>query len=93
MTIQIILNYTTIPLRLMTIGGSISGLVCTLIGIYFIYRKIVFDVPLGFTATIVVISFGISIILFCLGIIGEYIRRLYFLQISKPPFTIKEMIE
>lgn len=93
MTLQIILNYTTIPLRLMTIGGSVSGLVCIFIGLFFIYRKLVFNVQLGFTATIVVICFGLSIILFCLGIIGEYIRRLYFLQISKPPFTIKEMIE
>ena len=93
MTIKIILNYTVLPLRIMTYGGLISALLCLFIGSYYIYDKVFNAVQLGFTSIIVAIMFGTGVILFCLGIIGEYIRRLYFTQQYKPPFSIKEVIE
>lgn len=93
MSMQIIINYTALPLRIMTYGGLLVALICFGLGIYFIINKIFFAVPLGFTATIVIITFGIAVILFSLGIIGEYIRRLYFSQLGKPKFNIQEISE
>ncbi|WP_367389514.1 glycosyltransferase family 2 protein [Lewinella sp. LCG006] len=93
MSMQIIINYTALPLRVMTYGGLIVALLCFGLGIYFIINKIFFAVPLGFTATIVIITFGLAIIIFSLGIIGEYIRRLYFAQLGKPSFHIQEISE
>ncbi|PSR13480.1 MAG: hypothetical protein DA408_10700 [Bacteroidetes bacterium] len=89
MTVQIIIHYTALPLKVMTLGGLLSAVVCFVAGLVFVIRKLVYDVPLGFTATIVIISFGLSLILASLGIIGEYMRRLYFLQLRKPQFAVK----
>ncbi|MFI5202923.1 MAG: glycosyltransferase family 2 protein [Flavobacteriales bacterium] len=90
---NILVNYTAVPLRLMTYGGLILSLISFLAGIYFIVKRVwlKIDVP-GFTATIVVILFSTSIILICFGIIGQYLYRLYNMQMGKPVFQIKEKI-
>ncbi len=92
-TLRIILNYTALPLKVMTYGGLTASIICFALGIYYIYDKLVNDIQLGFTSIIVAITFSTGIILFCLGIIGEYIRRLFFIQQYKPPFFIRELIK
>jgi len=86
---NLVIYYTSIPLRGMVYGGFISSLFSFIIGVIFIYRKIIHDVPLGFTALIVAVLFSTSIIILSLGIIGEYISRIYMVQNQKPPYVIK----
>jgi undecaprenyl-phosphate 4-deoxy-4-formamido-L-arabinose transferase len=89
-TLSYILSYTIIPLRLMTYTGLLFSIITFFIGIYYIYQKLFSYVELGFTSLIVAISFSTSLILFALGIIGEYITRLYSKENSKPIYIIKE---
>ncbi len=77
LTLNYIISYTVIPLRLMTYVGIFGSITCLVLSIIYIYQKLSFDVELGFTSLIVAIFFSTSLILFCLGIIGEYISRLY----------------
>lgn len=93
MTLNYVVNYTVLPLRMMTYGGLLSSLISMGIGIYFIYEKLYADVALGFTSLIVAIFFSTSIILFCLGIIGEYISRLYLKDWNRPQYLIGEIRE
>lgn len=89
---NVVIYYTAIPLKMMVYGGFISALLSFAAGVGFIYRKIVHDVPLGFTALIVAILFSTSIILLSLGVIGEYLSRIYMVQNRKPPFSIKTLL-
>ena len=89
---NLVIYYTAIPLRMMVYGGFISALLSFIIGLVFIYKKIFHDVPLGFTALIVAILFSTSIILLSLGVIGEYLSRIYMVQNQKPPFVIKTLL-
>jgi undecaprenyl-phosphate 4-deoxy-4-formamido-L-arabinose transferase len=89
---NMVIYYTAIPLRMMVYGGLISGLISFVIGLFFIYKKIFHDVPLGFTALIVAVLFSTSIILLSLGVIGEYLSRIYMVQNQKPPFAIKTIL-
>lgn len=77
LTLNYIINYTVLPLRLMTYLGIFGSIICLVLSIIYIYQKLSYDVELGFTSLIVAIFFSTSLILFCLGIIGEYISRLY----------------
>ncbi len=90
MTMNYIISYTIIPLRLMTYMGLLFSIVTFFFGLYFIYQKLFSYAELGFTSLIVAISFSTSLILFALGIIGEYITRLYSKDASKPIYIIKE---
>ena len=92
LAVNITIYYTAVPLKIMIYGGFISSLISFFFGIYFIARKIIFNVPLGYTSIIVAILFSTSIILFSLGIIGEYLSRIYMVQNKKPPYSIKKIL-
>ena len=89
---NIVMYYTNLPLRLIVYGGFLFSFVSFIIGLFFIYRKVVYEVPLGFTAQIVAIFFSTGLILLSLGVIGEYLSRIYALQQKKPPFSIKKAL-
>jgi undecaprenyl-phosphate 4-deoxy-4-formamido-L-arabinose transferase len=81
---------TTMPLRFVkTVGFSMAG-ISFLTGVYYLFRKLIFKTPPGYTSIIVSILFGVGMILFCLGIIGEYVGNILMMQNQKPAFTIKE---
>ncbi len=88
---NLIIFYTNFPLKLMIYGGLFFSVISffTIIGL--IIAKIFNNTPLGYSSIMITIMFGTSIILLSLGVIGEYISRLYSFQNKKPPFIIKEI--
>jgi glycosyltransferase involved in cell wall biosynthesis len=90
---NLILYYTMVPLKVLVYGGLIISMITFIYGLFFIFKKLVFDVPLGFTSLIVTILFSTSIILFSLGVLGEYLSRIYQLQNRKPPYSIRKVVE
>lgn len=90
LTFNYIINYTVLPLRLMTYLGIFGSIICLILSIIYVYQKLSYDVELGFTSLIVAIFFSTSLILFCLGIIGEYISRLY-VKGGSTYYVIKEI--
>lgn len=85
------LNYSDWPLKLMMYFGGIFSFVFILTGIYFIVKKLVFDVSVpGFTALIVSISFSASLMLFCFGILGYYLKNILARLNQRPAYFIKE---
>jgi len=90
---NIVIYYTAVPLRIMTYGGFILSVLSFILGVRFIISKIVHDVPLGYTSLIVAILFSTSIIMLCLGLIGEYLTRIYQVQNKKPPYSIRKILQ
>ena len=86
-----ILNHSIVPLRLSTYFGlAISAL--TLLGLAgYVIAKLLFEAqwPAGFATLSALILASISINAMLLGIIGEYLGRLY-LQSKRRPLTIIE---
>lgn len=87
---DIVINHSAIPLKLMTWIGFIASLLSLLLGCIFIIRKFILDVPIGFTALIVAVLFSASILMMCMGIIGQYLYKLFLLQNKKPNYSIRE---
>jgi len=93
MTGNSLIFYSAIPLKMMVYGGFTVSLVFFLFGVYYIYRKIFLGVPVpGYTSLIVAVLFSTGIILLSLGVIGEYISRIYSIQNKKPLFSIKKIL-
>jgi undecaprenyl-phosphate 4-deoxy-4-formamido-L-arabinose transferase len=88
---NLIIFYTNFPLRLMIYGGLFFSVVFFIAIIGLIIAKIMNNTPLGYSSTMISIMFGTSIILLSLGVIGEYISRLYSFQNKKPPYIIKDI--
>lgn len=90
---DILINYSAVPLKMMTYGGLFLSIISFIFGLRFIYKKLVFNVPLGYTSLIVSILFSTSMILLCLGIIGQYLYKLYQIQNKKPTYSIQKILK
>jgi dolichol-phosphate mannosyltransferase len=80
-----VFNHSTVPLRMASfLGGAI--LVVSLMGAlyYVVLRLMRPDLPPGFVSIQLMILFGIGLNAFLLGIIGEYILRIYRVLRSDP---------
>ncbi len=88
-----ITSFTTVPLRVWTyLGGLISvGAIAT--AIYFMVRTLVFgtDLP-GFPSLIVSVMFFSGVQLMSLGIIGEYVGRIFAEVKRRPLYVVAERI-
>lgn len=89
---NIVFYYTTAPLKLMVYGGLISSVFFFILSIFFVLKKILLNVPLGYTSLIVAILFSTSLILLSLGVIGEYLSRIYMVQNKKPLYSVKKVL-
>jgi len=70
-----IIKHSKLPLRFMTISGFLLSFFSLLIGFFFFVYKLLFwdSFQLGLAPLILGLFFGISIQVFMLGIIGEYV--------------------
>ena len=81
------------PLRIATAIGSCSAGVGFLYGIYTIIKRLVNpDVPMGFSSTMAAIVFFGGMIMVMLGLIGEYVGRIYISLNNSPQYVIRERI-
>jgi len=85
-----IVSFSTAPLKLATWLGFISALAAVLYLIVVIVQKLAFGIDVaGYTTIVVLILFLGGMILFSLGIIGEYLARMY-VQIKNRPIYIEK---
>lgn len=82
------------PLRVATIVGFICSIVGFIYGIWTILNKIFINsnAPLGYSSTMAAMMFIGGIIMLMLGIIGEYIGRIYISINNSPQYVIREKI-
>lgn len=86
-----IIKHSSLPLRLMTIFGFALSFFSLLIGLFFLVYKLLFwsSFQLGLAPLILGLFFGISIQVFMLGIIGEYVGFI-LTQTRKMPLVIEK---
>ncbi len=86
-----ILNHSIVPLRVATFFGIGISLITIIAIIFYGVSKIFFGLnwPAGFTTLAVLVLAGISVNALFLGIIGEYLGRIYQ-QVKKRPLVIVE---
>lgn len=79
------------PLRIATIIGATCAGLGFLYGAYTILKRLLIpDVPMGFSSTMSAIVFFGGMIMVMLGLIGEYIGRIYISLNNSPQYVIRE---
>ncbi|MGX3045403.1 glycosyltransferase family 2 protein [Helicobacter sp. T3_23-1056] len=85
-----IVSFSTMPLRLAFVFGFIISAFAVVFGIYRIIDTIIYgNAVAGYPSLIVIISFIGGIELIILGVIGEYIARIYEQVKSRPHFILE----
>lgn len=83
-------GFSVLPLRLASLLGLTSSIFGVFLGMYFILEFLLNnDSPEGYTSIIVAILFFGGAILVCIGIIGEYLGRIYLSINKNKSYTIK----
>ncbi len=88
--LKIIVFHSSFLLNFIIRFGVVTAVTCFFVGCYFIYKKVVYDSNEGFSALIVSIFFSTGILLMTLGVIGEYVRRIWINQNELDQIMIAE---
>lgn len=85
--------FSVLPLRVATVIGCTSAVVGFIYGIYTIIRKLVDPaVLLGFSSLMSALLFIGGMLMIMLGLIGEYIGRIYISLNNSPQFVVREEV-
>lgn len=81
------------PLRVSSLVGVICAIIGFIFGIVTIIRKLVVpDISVGWSSTVSIMLFIGGLIMLMLGMIGEYIGRIYISINNSPQYVVKETI-
>lgn len=82
------------PLRIATFIGGLTACTGFLYGLYTIIKKLILmdSVQAGYSATMSVLVFVGGMIMLMLGMIGEYVGRMYICMNNSPQYVIKEVV-
>jgi glycosyltransferase involved in cell wall biosynthesis len=88
-----IFAFSIVPLRAASMVGVSAVILSSLFAVYSLFAKfLLHESPRGFTALILVITFLSGINLFFLGIIGEYMGRVYEETKARPHYVIRKLV-
>jgi len=88
-----IFAFSIVPIRAAALMGAFVMFLSTLYVFYSLYAKIFeHKSPQGFTALLIAVTFLSGVVLFFLGIIGEYVGRIYEETKARPQFVIGQIV-
>lgn len=86
-----IFAFSIVPLRAASLTGAAATVLSVLYAIYSLYVKFRSHSPQGFTALVLAITFLSGINMFFLGIIGEYVGRVYEEAKGRPHYVVRKV--
>jgi len=93
LALDAIFSFSKLPIRICLIVG-IVGIIFSLLGACFvIYKKLDNDAISGWTSILISMYFLGSVQLLFLGIIGEYIHRIFVETQNRPIYIVRDFIE
>jgi hypothetical protein len=84
-----IFSFSTLPIRAAGLVGLVAVIVSFVYAVYSLYVKFVLHIsPQGFTAIVILVTFLSGVQLTFLGVIGEYIGRVYEETKTRPVYIV-----
>lgn len=91
LTISMVTGYSILPLRIASGLGLLTAAFGILLFIYLVIKRLLQqDTVPGFAFLASEIALFAGLQLFAIGVIGEYLGRVHFRTMGKPPYVIRE---
>jgi glycosyltransferase involved in cell wall biosynthesis len=88
-----IFAFSIVPIRAAALFGGFVMFLSSLYVLYALYAKVFLqESPQGFTALLVAVTFLSGVVLFFLGVIGEYVGRIYEETKARPQYVIGRVV-
>jgi glycosyltransferase involved in cell wall biosynthesis len=92
MTFDNILNFTALPLQIISLIGISVAFISFCISLFYFLRYFFTDISVpGWTTIVVLLNFYAGLILICLGFIGEYLIRILMEVNGTPKYRIRKI--
>ncbi len=89
-----LISFGSRPLQLMSIMGGIIAGFSFLLGMWYVLQKIIgMSLTPGLSTTVLVVTFFSGVQLLCLGLMGEYMGRIYDEVKRRPMYIVDRVIE
>ena len=89
-----LISFSSKPLQMMSLLGAILALFSFCIGAFYIAQRLLgVDLTPGLPTTVLVITFFSGVQLLCLGLMGEYVGRIYDEVKRRPMYIIDKKVE
>jgi glycosyltransferase involved in cell wall biosynthesis len=91
LAVEGITSFSTVPLKLCTYLGALGSIFTLIYALFLITRTLIFgvDVP-GYASLMVTFLFFSSIQLIGIGIVGEYVGRIYMETKQRPTYIVRK---
>lgn len=87
-------GFSLVPLQMFTVFGIIVSMLSTLFVVYLVIRRLLIGPEAeGMFTLFAILYFLIGVILMGLGIVGEYIGRIYKEVRQRPQYIVREVLE
>src|SRR5258705_110520 len=88
-----LVGFSSRPLQLMSMAGFVVAALSFAIGLWYVIQKLMgFDLTPGLPTTVLVISFFSGVQLLALGVVGEYIGRIYDETKRRPMYIVDRKV-
>jgi len=89
-----LISFSSRPLQLMSITGALLAGVSFFVGAWYVVQKIIGTaLSPGLSTTVLVVTFFAGVQLLCLGLMGEYIGRIYDEVKKRPMFIVDHVVD
>jgi undecaprenyl-phosphate 4-deoxy-4-formamido-L-arabinose transferase len=87
-------SFSILPLRFAIILGFVFSFLGLCLGVYIFFEKLLNpDIPIGYASLAVVVSIFAGVQLIMIGMVGEYLGRVFLTLNKKPQYTIRRAFE
>ena len=88
-----LISFSSRPLQLMSLAGALVAGFSFLLGLWYVIQKLIgFELTPGLPTTVLVVTFFAGVQLLSLGLIGEYVGRIYDEVKRRPMFIIDRKV-
>jgi len=92
--LNMFVNFSVMPLRVSTVTGLACSALAVLLGIEVLVERLARPgVPVGWASLLVAVLFFAGVQLVMLGLLGEYLGRLFLAENQTPQFVVREVVE
>lgn len=86
-----IVNFSHLPLSIASMGGLILTAIAAVMLVFIVVRRLVFGDPVaGWASTVCIVIFIGGVQLFCMGIMGQYIAKMYTEVKNRPHYIVSQ---
>lgn len=89
-----LISFSSRPLQMMSVSGALIAGFSFLLGICYIIQKLIhISLTPGLSTTVLVITFFSGVQLLCLGLMGEYVGRIYEEVKRRPLYIVDKLFD